>query len=70
MNMTKNITIPIRCQVCGTRITNLFIDGATRGGRWAYMCRTCHIEEGVGLGIGRGQRYVKQQDNQWVKTNK
>lgn len=33
-------------------------DGKTRSGPWAYMCETCFIFCGVGLGLGRGQKLV------------
>ena len=38
------------------------VDGATRSGRWAYMCEDCFREHGVGLGIGRGSRLLTLTD--------
>ena len=35
-------------------------DGKSRLGPWAYMCETCFDKYGVGLGLGRGQRLVKE----------
>ena len=61
---------PAACQIKGEAIKTEFIDGATRDGRWAYMCAECHKTNGVGLGVGRGTKYVKQSDNQWLKVNK
>jgi hypothetical protein len=34
------------------------VDGATKGGPWASMCDDCHADMGVGLGVGKGQRYI------------
>lgn len=33
-------------------------DAKTRQGPWAYMCDECYGLEGVGLGLGRGQRLI------------
>lgn len=33
-------------------------DGRTRMGPWANMCEPCFIVDGVGLGLGIGQRLV------------
>ena len=32
------------------------VDGRTRMGPWANMCPGHHVEYGVGLGLGKGQR--------------
>jgi len=51
---------PIKtCQTCGRAIVKWFVDGRTRQGSWAIMCTACAAEYGVGLGIGKGQLYVK-----------
>jgi len=34
-----------------------FIDGRTEYGPWALMCPRCFEKNGVGLGIGKGQKY-------------
>lgn len=33
-------------------------DGKTTSGPWAYMCEVHHLNYGVGLGTGRGQKLV------------
>lgn len=48
---------PVNCEICHTKFKNTFIDGATVMGPWAMMCETCHVRVGMGLGIGRGQKY-------------
>ena len=50
-----------KCDVCKDDIEDTFIDGATTEGPWAIMCPVCHYVYGIGLGIGRGQRYEKKQ---------
>ena len=37
--------------------TKFFVDGRTRIGPWAIMCESHFERYGVGLGIGRGQKY-------------
>ena len=31
-------------------------DGKTKRGPWAYMCEECFADQGIGLGLGLGQR--------------
>lgn len=49
-------------------IKHVFIDGATRFGPWAIMTPASHLKYGVGLGVGRGQKYIKQVDGRWHKV--
>lgn len=49
---------PETCQLCEVDIENIFIDGRTQRGPWAIMCESCHASWGVGLGTGKGQKYV------------
>jgi len=58
---------PDRCDIGGEPITDVFIDGGTIQGPWANMCPKCHLTYGIGIGLGRGQRYEKEGDR-WVKT--
>lgn len=46
----------------------VFVDGRMAGGSWANMCSICHAKYGVGLGTGRGQQYMKQENGRWLKT--
>ncbi len=45
-----------------------FIDGKTIQGPWAIMSPASHEAYGVGLGLGRGQRYEVQTDGRWLKV--
>lgn len=54
--------IPTKCDVSGDPITDTFIDGRTVMGPWAIMHPKTHKIYGVGLGIGSGQRYVRETD--------
>ena len=49
--------LPVTCDICGKEKLNHFIDGNTKLGGWANMCKTCHNKYGHGLGTGRGQEY-------------
>ena len=48
-----------KCDLCGREDNKIIIDGATALGPWGYMCGDCHRSCGVGLGPGRGQKYLK-----------
>lgn len=52
-----NAEAPARCDGCDEMLEGTFIDGKTIFGHWAIMCENCHTTHGVGLGIGKGQRY-------------
>lgn len=62
---------PKACDICTKPIKDTFIDGATRMGPWGILCPSCHKSHGVGLGIGKGQKYVKQSSGpfagRWLK---
>lgn len=45
------------CDICGAPIIDYHIDGKTQMGPWADMCPECHKTHGVGLGVGKGQKY-------------
>lgn len=49
-------------------VDKVFVDGKTRIGPWANMCMKCHRRDGFGLGLGKGQKYEKQEDGKWLKT--
>jgi len=59
---------PVACELCHGPIGDEFIDGKLRTGPWALLCPDCSRKWGVGLGIGRGQRYTLQADGQWLNT--
>ena len=49
---------PSVCDMCNLPITKEFIDAKTCYGVWGCLCFDCHETYGVGLGEGRGQKYV------------
>lgn len=51
----------------GVKITDTIIDGATMMGPWALMTPKTFARYGRGLGLGRGQKYRKQEDGKWLK---
>lgn len=48
---------PTKCDLCGRDLKQQYVDGRTKIGPWATMCALCHHTHGVGIGIGRGQRF-------------
>lgn len=49
-------------------IKDIFIDGKTTQGPWAFMTPESWEKEGVGkLGLGLGQKYQKQENGKWLK---
>lgn len=59
---------PAICDTCDEPIKKEFTDGKTRMGPWANMCPGCSAIYGVGLGLGRGQKYEQQTNGRWLKT--
>ena len=49
--------LPKKCEICGKPLRGYFVDGRTKMGPWATMCTNCHDKHGVGLGLGKGQKY-------------
>jgi hypothetical protein len=48
---------------------DVMIDGATRMGPWANMTEESFKVYGTGkLGLGFGQKYVKQENGKWLKV--
>ena len=62
--------VPTHCQMSGTPIRNVFVDGRIPGSStWAIMSLGYFRKNGGHIGIGRGQVYTKQEDGTWVKTD-
>ena len=59
---------PEHCDVCTKPFGKMMYDAAMMNGRWANMCQTCFNRHARGLGVGKGQRYSKQEDGRWLKT--
>lgn len=58
------------CDTCSSRLLTIMFDGKTTHGPWANMCPSCfRLGPGVGrTGQGLGQKYEKQADGRWLKT--
>lgn len=56
------------CNFCNKLLNDSAIDGATIYGPWAWMCVKCHILIGMGLGIGRSQKYKFVQEKGYVQV--
>ena len=48
---------PVVCDVCRQKFSGVFYDFRLRQGRWALGCETCFLQQGCGLGEGRGHKY-------------
>lgn len=49
-------------------ITDEFYDAKSRMGPWGFMNPASFSIYGMGVGTGLGQRYKKQTDGRWKKT--
>jgi len=49
------------CDFCGASELHIFIDGKTHQGPWGIMCSSCFLLHGIGLGTGRGQKYINKE---------
>lgn len=56
-----------KCNLCHEPALTELVDGKTTMGPWAVMCPGCFLAYGVGIGIGRGQHYRRNQQNELVK---
>jgi hypothetical protein len=52
----------------GDTVADTIIDGKTKMGPWGLMTPKSFARYGVGLGLGRGQKYSKQPDGKWLKV--
>jgi hypothetical protein len=60
---------PSNCDITGEGLSREFIDGKTKNGPWAIMSPTTWSKYGCGrLGVGFGQRYVRQLDGRFKKV--
>ena len=58
----------MRCDICDKETPQEYFDAKTKQGPWATMCSWCFRQHGIGLGLGRGQRYQRNVQNNFVKT--
>lgn len=59
---------PLKCEICETPIDKVFYDARTVFGPWAKVGECCFKKCCRGTGTGRGQKFEKQDDGQWRKT--
>jgi hypothetical protein len=53
----------------GSKVGSVIYDGKTRMGPWALMTSASWLAYGIGkTGLGCAQRYEKQPDGKWLKT--
>lgn len=57
------------CDNCGGALNNLMYDAAVPRAGWGNLCKGCFTVLGCTLGTGHGQKYEKQADGKWLKTD-
>ena len=65
--MTQWLSPVPECDDWDSPIADVFIDGRTKMGPYAIMTPASHKAYGVGLGLGKGQKYKKQPSGKWEK---
>lgn len=66
-----NYDNPEQCDLCSRSLENerFFVDGARRDSlQWANMCTECFSQQGQGIAWGKGQLYMRQEDDRWLMT--
>lgn len=48
---------PVKCDLCGGELEDVFYDARTTSGPWGILCSMCFAVHGVGIGTGMGQIY-------------
>ena len=48
---------PEKCELCEKPFEKFFYDARTKWGQWGLLCLRCVERDGVGLGLGKGQKY-------------
>lgn len=56
------------CDICHAKIVTVLYDAKTVYGPWATMCPRCWKDNTYQrLGVGLGQKYVKNEDGDFIK---
>lgn len=55
------------CDICGEEISDILYDAKIREGCWATLCESCWNVHGIGLGTGKGQKYIVNQLGEFEK---
>lgn len=58
-----------KCDICENECVMTLYDAQTNMGCWATMCGNCFRKHGIGLGTGIGQKYIKNKQGEFQKTN-
>jgi len=61
MSTSTTISRPRKCDLCSSD-TEAKYDGKTIFGAWGYMCQSHFEQYGVGLGTGRGQELIVEEE--------
>ena len=64
--MRKDWRGSTECDFCGRGIKETLYDAKTKLGPWATLCAYCYTGLGVGLGTGKGQKYIEDNEGHFV----
>jgi len=59
---------PTQCDLCSRDFARVMYDAKTTHGPWGCLCDECFQQCGLGLGRGRGQKYVLNSRGQFEKV--
>lgn len=65
------VDVPKVCDICYSSIVNEFSDAVVQFSfqkTWASVCPDCAKRYNVSYGAGKGQRFVKQDNNEFIKV--
>lgn len=51
---------PSNCDICNSELVMICYDALTTFGRWGWLCPSCFVDYGIGLGLGKGQKYERK----------
>jgi len=58
--------VPAKCEISGCEFNGVMYDAKIPGGGWANIAFETFTRLGCSLGVGRGQKYRKQDDGRWL----
>ena len=75
MTTTARVSQFPKCDLC--KDSDIFktpedaqYDGKTTSGQWAYMCPVHFLSNGVGLGLGKGQKLITESEHTEIDINR
>jgi hypothetical protein len=60
--------VPVNCDDCNSKINAVFANLCVGPNQWNLFCARCAANHLAQYGFNLGQRYTKQNDGRWAKT--